>query len=109
MRDADLLRDYLKRNSETAFEELVRRYAGLVSSTAQRQVHDAHLAQDVTQTVFCLLARKAHNLTAEVSLAGWLYRATCFTAAKAMRTERRRQCREREALQMNHDGMKDID
>jgi DNA-directed RNA polymerase specialized sigma24 family protein len=52
---------------------------------------DSHLAQDVAQTVFIELARKAGNLPHDVVLTGWLHRHTCYTAAKAVRTERRRQ------------------
>src|ERR1051326_1281607 len=34
-------------------------------------------------------------------LGGWLHRHTCYVAAKTMRTERRRQSRERQAVAMN--------
>jgi hypothetical protein len=40
-------------------------------------------------------------LPADVVVGGWLYRHTCFTAAKARRAEHRRQIREREAFLMN--------
>jgi RNA polymerase sigma factor (sigma-70 family) len=62
---------------------------------------DRHLAQDVTQTVFADLARKAPSLPREVVLAGWLYRHACFTAAKAVRAERRRRIREKTAMEMS--------
>jgi len=45
--------------------------------------------------VFADLARKARSLPSDVLLAGWLYRHTCFTAAKAVRAELRRQIREK--------------
>ena len=94
-----LLADYVAHGSETAFRELVTRYTGLVYSTALRLVQgDTHRAQDVTQTVFVDLARLAHKLSAETMLGGWLYRHTCFVAAEALRTERRRQARERQAV-----------
>jgi RNA polymerase sigma factor (sigma-70 family) len=97
-----LLAEYLAHGSETAFRELVTRYTGLVYSTALRLVEgDTHRAEDVTQTVFVDLARQARKLSDETMLGGWLYRATCFVAAKAMRSERRRQAREREAVEMN--------
>ena len=57
--------------------------------------------QDIHQTVFTDLARKAGGLAADTVLGGWLYRHACFTAAKAIRTERRRQARERQAVEMN--------
>ena len=98
----ELLRSYVDEGSEEAFGQLVSRYVNLVYSTALRQVGgDAHLAQDVAQDVFSDLARKARTLPTGVVLAGWLHRHTCFTASKAIRTERRRQAREKEASQMN--------
>lgn len=103
MQDAELLRSYLKDGSEEAFTELVSRYAGLVYSTASRQLGDASLAEEVSQTVFCVLARKAGSLSGKPTLAGWLYRATWFAAAKARRAERRRRRLEEEASQMNVD------
>jgi len=100
--DAQLLRSYTEERAEQAFGELVARHIDLVYSAALRVVGgDRHLAQDVTQTVFADLARKARNLPREVVLAGWLYRHTCFTAANAVRTERRRQIREKTAMEMN--------
>lgn len=101
MHDADLLRDYVKNGSEAAFATLVKRHIDLVYSTARRQVRDEHLAQDIAQTVFCLLVRKAGSLGGQPALAGWLYRATCFTAARTMRGEQRRHRREQEAVEMN--------
>jgi RNA polymerase sigma factor (sigma-70 family) len=97
-----LLADYVNDGSETAFRELVERYVGLVYSTAVRLVGgDTHLAEDVAQIVFVDLARLARSLSGEVRLGGWLHRHTCFTAAKTLRAERRRQLRERRAMEMN--------
>ncbi len=99
---AQLLRQYVEHGSEPAFRELVERHLGLVYSAALRMVGgDAHLAQDVAQTVFTHLARKAASLPPDIVLGGWLHRHTCFVAATAIRTERRRQARERQAAEMN--------
>ena len=100
MQDAELLRAFQGTQSESAFEELVKRYGGLVYSTAYRRLGAAHLAEETTQTVFCVLARKAPTIGDHASLAGWLYRATCLTSAKLLRTERRRRARELEAARM---------
>jgi len=95
-----LLAEYVA-GSEAAFREIVARYVDLVYSTALRSVDgDAHLAEDVAQTVFLDLARKAHSLSREVCLGGWLHRHTSFVAAKMMRSKRRREVREREAVAM---------
>jgi RNA polymerase sigma factor (sigma-70 family) len=97
-----LLADYATSGSKPAFRELVSRYLNLVHSTAVRLVGgDAHLAQDVAQTVFVDLARKARILPRDVMLGGWLHCHTCFVASKIVRGERRRQFRERQAVTMN--------
>jgi RNA polymerase sigma factor (sigma-70 family) len=97
-----LLRDYAERGDEAAFRELVSRYIDLVYSAALRRLGgDAELARDVTQTVFADLARKARLLRGEVLLGGWLHHHTGFVAATLVRSERRRQTRERQAAAMN--------
>ena len=97
-----LLAEYVQTGSDAAFRELVTRYVGLVYSTARRLVDgDTHRAEDVAQIVFVDLARTARTLPSDVLLGGWLHRHTCFVAAKTMRGERRRQSRERQAVEMN--------
>jgi len=97
-----LLAEYVRTGSEPAFRELVTRYLGLVYSSALRLVGgDAQFAEDVSQTVFLHLARKAHRLPRELMLVGWLHRDTCHVARTLMRWERRRQKRERQAMEMS--------
>jgi RNA polymerase sigma factor (sigma-70 family) len=99
--DGQLLQQYRRERSESAFGELVTRHIDLVYSVALRVAGgDSHLAQDVTQTVFLDLARKAGSVPQDAVLAGWLYRHAWFTAAKMVRTERRRQTREQTAMEM---------
>src|SRR3989442_4429272 len=99
--DAQLLRRYAEAGSESAFSELVSQHIDLVYSAALRQVGgDAHLAQDVAQTVFADLARKARAVSRHGVLTGWLYQATRYAASKVVRTERRRATREKEAVAM---------
>lgn len=100
--DGELLRRYAEARAEVAFAELVERHLQLVYSAALRQVNgDAHLAQDVAQSVFTDLARKAAALSQRQTLTGWLYTSTHYAATNAVRTERRRLAREQEAHAMN--------
>src|SRR5579883_3123598 len=97
-----LLAEYAINGSESAFRDLVARYVDFVHSTALRLVgEDRHLAEDITQTVFIHLARTAHRLKGPVMLGGLLHRDTCNVAAKFLRAQRRRQARERRAVEMN--------
>jgi RNA polymerase sigma factor (sigma-70 family) len=96
--DWELLREYAKTRSDAAFAELVRRYIDFVYSTALRRTHrDTHLAEDITQAVFVILARKAGTIRAGVVLSGWLHRAARYVAANALRREYRHD-RRRQAL-----------
>ena len=95
--DMELLRDYDRQGSETAFAELVRRHIGLVYSAALRHVGIAAHAEEITQAVFIILARKAAGLRSDTILEGWLYETTRLTALSFVRGERRRQFREQEA------------
>jgi RNA polymerase sigma factor (sigma-70 family) len=98
----NLVAEYVRTGSELAFRELVTRYINLVYSTALRVVGgDTHLAEDVTQTVFVHLARKAHRLSNRVMLGGWLHRATLNVATTIVRGESRRKSRERQSVEMN--------
>jgi len=106
--DSTLLRRYAENRSEGDFVELVQRHLNLVYSAALRQVNgDTHLAQDVTQLVFTDLARKSAQLANHRVLAGWLFTSTRFAASKLVRSARRQQAREQEALLMQEHSPSD--
>ncbi len=99
--DQQLLREYAGPRWEAAFAELVRRHVDFVHSAALRMVRDAHLAEDVTQSVFAALAQNARQLVEHPVLAGWLHRTAQNLAANVVRSEVRRRAREQEAVAMN--------
>ena len=98
--DAALLRQYAATGAEEAFATLVRRNVDLVYATALRIVGDTDRAEDIAQSVFVALARKAGVLGDHPTLVSWLYTSTRYAALKSLRTERRRQAREQEAHTM---------
>jgi DNA-directed RNA polymerase specialized sigma24 family protein len=57
------LQQYVQTRSPEAFKALVDRYGGGVYAQCLRQLRgDPHLAEDVTQAVFMVLARKSASL-----------------------------------------------
>ena len=97
MDDMALLREYAAHNSEAAFEELVSRRVGFVYSAALRQVRDPHLAEEVTQAVFIILAQKAGRIPSGTVLSGWFFKTTRFAALAQIRAAAKRRQRELEA------------
>lgn len=95
--DMTLVQEYAQSNSEQAFATLVSQHINLVYSVALRQVRNSHLAEEVSQAVFILLARKAKSLGPETILSGWLCRTARNIAANTIRTEHRRQFREQKS------------
>jgi RNA polymerase sigma factor (sigma-70 family) len=95
--DGELLEQFVRYNSETAFSTLVERHLPLVHSVALRQTEDSHDAQDISQAVFMILAQKASTLRTGTILPGWLYHTARLTAANFLRAKWRRARREQEA------------
>jgi RNA polymerase sigma factor (sigma-70 family) len=95
--DLNLVTEYAACGSESAFATLVQRYTNLVYSAALRQVHDSHRAEEVTQAVFLILARKAGTLGSKTILSGWFYLTTHYVARSMLRQEARRRRLEQEA------------
>jgi RNA polymerase sigma factor (sigma-70 family) len=103
MDDQTLLDAYANGGSHDAFAQLMHRHAGMVYASARRQVRDVHLAEDVTQTVFVTLSKKARRLPSHATLAGWLLKTTHFAACNALRHERRLKRREHRLADMTND------
>ena len=60
--DAALLARFVRQRDEDAFAALVRRHGPMVLGVCRRLLHDAHLAEDVFQSTFLTLARKASSM-----------------------------------------------
>jgi RNA polymerase sigma factor (sigma-70 family) len=95
--DHELLAEFARSGSETAFAELVARHVNLVYSAALRFSGNPSSAEEITQAVFVILARKAGKLSPRITLSGWLYQTARLTAANFVKGEIRRQQREQEA------------
>lgn len=99
MTDHEDLRLYLA-GSQEAFARLVARHLNVVYSVALRQVRSTHLAEDVAQTVFLELSRRARSIPAHVPLIAWLHVVTRRIASNLVRAEARRAQRERLAMSL---------
>ncbi len=82
--DAALLERFARTGDEDAFGQMVERHAPMMRGVVMRATGDGALADEVTQTVFAILARKAGALGHE-AVAGWLHRTTLLEARNASR------------------------
>ncbi|MDB6053864.1 MAG: hypothetical protein JWN25_1387 [Verrucomicrobiales bacterium] len=98
--DQELLHEFVRNGSESAFNHLVQRHVDLVYSAALRQVRSPQLAEDVTQSVFLDLFHSAKKLKPDSVLTTWLYCVTRRTAIDTIRTESSRQRREQAAMEL---------
>lgn len=86
--DAELLRRFLKRE-EAAFRELVERHGSMVYGVAIRLVRDHHIAEDVFQATFLLLAQRAGRIRQMNSVSAWLHGVARHVARRALQRQQR--------------------
>jgi len=96
--DTELLEAWVRHQRQQDFAELVRRHLGLVRGVARRQV-GPDLADDATQMVFVILARKASGLTDLCSLGSWLHRVTMLQCKNMVRGKIRDRRNQRTAME----------
>src|SRR3989441_3885046 len=101
LNDRVLLKEYVEHGSEEAFATLVARHVNKVYSIVLRRTRNAHHAEEITQAVFVILARKSRQLGKQVILSGWLCRTARLSAVTFARSEIRRTRREQEAHMQN--------
>ncbi len=81
--DAHLLDRFIRRQDGAAFAALLERHGPMVLGVARRAVGDVHLAEDVLQATFLVLARRAGAIRRRESLAAWLHGVALRLARKA--------------------------
>ena len=101
--DSDLLAQFLGADTpsaEAAFGILVDRHAPMVLRVCRSALPNSHDAEDASQAVFLVLARRARSLPRLDSLASWLYGVARRVAARARRDDARRRKYERRKAEM---------
>ncbi|HTU91073.1 MAG TPA: sigma-70 family RNA polymerase sigma factor, partial [Gemmataceae bacterium] len=81
--DAELLRRFAASRDNTAFEELLERYAPLVWGVCRRIVSNEADCEDAFQAVFVALFRQAGAVDPQRPLGAWLHGVAVHAALKA--------------------------
>ena len=98
--DFELLQRFTRDGQQSAFADVVRRHLDLVFGTALRKVEDSGAAQEISQNVFNVLARKAWRFAPDDSLPAWLHRTALLESKLWLRGELRRRRREETAADL---------
>lgn len=107
--DMELLRRYVQEGCEASFAEIVRRHLNWVYSICRRGLKDPHLAEDATQAVFLILARRAKTISPNVHLSGWLFKACRFAVQDARKKEFRHQRRQDLGMRLGIERMEEAE
>jgi RNA polymerase sigma factor (sigma-70 family) len=98
--DFEWLQQFARAGNQSAFRDLVRRHIDLVFATALRKAGDAGGAEEISQNVFGVLARKAWQFAPDDSLPAWLHKTTLLESQAWQRGEMRRRRREQAAAEL---------
>lgn len=98
--DFEWLQQFARVRNQNAFREIVRRHIDLVFATALRKVGDAGGAEEISQNVFSILARKAWQFAPDDSLPAWLHKTALLESKSWLRGELRRRRREQTAAEL---------
>jgi RNA polymerase sigma factor (sigma-70 family) len=80
--DQHLLEQFLSQRDEPSFAALVERHGPMVLGVCRRILRDKHLAEDVFQATFLILARKAATICKRQSVGSWLHGVALRLARK---------------------------
>jgi RNA polymerase sigma-70 factor (ECF subfamily) len=81
--DQNLLERFVRQQDEAAFAALLERHGPMVLGVGRRALADEHLAEDVFQATFLVLARRAGSIRKRPSLGSWLHGVALRLARKA--------------------------
>lgn len=90
----ELLLEFQQTGSQAPFEEIARRYAGMVYNVALQVTKDAHDAEDATQATFLTLAVHAKTAGKIRFVGPWLRKVSQRLALDIRRSKKRRTTRE---------------
>jgi RNA polymerase sigma factor (sigma-70 family) len=100
----ELLAEFKSTGSQAAFEEIVRRYAGMVFGVCLRTTRNTHDAEDATQAVFLSLAAQCKSGDGVRFVGPWLQQVAKRVSLDIKRSKRRRETREQRHHSMNGNG-----
>ena len=81
--EGQLLRRFVERRDEVAFEALVARHGPMVLGVCRRLLADPHDADDAFQATFLVLVKKAGSIREPDLMGNWLYGVAHKVAAPA--------------------------
>jgi RNA polymerase sigma factor (sigma-70 family) len=90
----ELLAEFIQYGHQRPFEEIVRRYAGMVFNVCFRITKDKHEAEDAVQAVFLTLALQAKRGADIKALGPWLQQVAKRLSLDVRRSKKRRKTRE---------------
>ncbi len=105
--DGQLLERFVELGDEAAFTALLDRHGPMLLARCRRWLGDAHLAEDVVQATFLVLARKGRSIRRRTSIAGWLYGVARRITRRAQLAEAARTRRDRLAARDQRMGAGD--